>query len=302
MAASLKLILTDAAGTDLNDHVIVDLFAMQGSQHFQAAADVGREMTIDGIDVSTGAFYRVMVTPANHRIIQFFASLTDGEVTQSFAAVPVDPTKVVSISAPAFSQLSAGAQSILTQAQSPRFNDGAGGYLRGAELYSALNPYSLLKACFLNIVAKSAVTLLQGGDSCLQYYQGVFRFEQDRIFVGTTAGLVEEAAHANSLHSVSAALHDPMPGYHIVSSYKTFDRYGNLQLTFQRRGDTGTDYAADVDIDDAQGIEHIFQVLRNSIQGPTNPYDIHDILLQQKPPVDPTYDFKFAAVLKSIVN
>src|SRR5262249_9391920 len=69
-------------------------------------------------------------------------------------------------------------------------------------------------------------------------------------------------------HSVSAALHDPMPGYHIVSSFKTFDHYGNLQLTFQRRGDTGADYAADIDIDDAQGIEHAFQVIRNSVTDP----------------------------------
>jgi len=302
MAASLKLVLTDAAGSALDDHVIVDLFAMQSSQHFQAAGDVGTEMTIDGIDVSTGPFYRVMVTPANHRMIQFFASLSDGAVVQSSATVPVDPSKVVSISAPTFSQLSAEAQTMLNQAQSPRFNNGIGGYLRGADLYLALDAYPLLKACFLNIVAKSALTHLQSGDSCLQHYQGIFRFEQDRIFVGTTAGLVEEAAHSNSLHSVSAALHDPMPGYHIVSSYKTFDRYGNLQLTFQRQGETGADYVADVDIDDAQGIEHIFQVLRNSVQGPTNPYDIHDILLQQKPPVDPKYDFKFASLLEPIVS
>jgi hypothetical protein len=88
-----------------------------------------------------------------------------------------------------------------------------------------------------------------------------------------------------------------MPGYHTVSSYKTFDRYGNLQLTLQRKGDTGTDYAADVDIDDAQGVEHIFQVLRNGIEGPTNPYDIRDILLQQSPRVDPEYDYTFARVL-----
>ena len=71
------------------------------------------------------------------------------------------------------------------------------------------------------------------------------------------------------------------------------DRYGNLQLTFQRRGTTGDDYVADVDIDDAQGIEHIFQVLRNSVSGPTNPYDIHDILVKEQR-LDPGYSFKFA--------
>ena len=120
------------------------------------------------------------------------------------------------------------------------------------------------------------------------------RLEQDRIFVKTTAALLEEAAHSNAFHAVSAALHDPMPGFQIGKSFKTFDRYGNLQLTFQRRGDSGDDYAADVDIDDAQGFEHIFQVLRNAIEGPTNPYNIHEILLQQNPRVDPGYEFVFA--------
>ena len=108
------------------------------------------------------------------------------------------------------------------------------------------------------------------------------------------AGLWEDTSHSNAFHSVSGALHDPMPGYHIVGSYKTFDHYGNLQLTFQRKGDTGNEYAVDADIDDAQGIEHIFQVIRNTIAGPTNPYDIRDILLQQKPKVDPGFNFQFA--------
>ena len=121
----------------------------------------------------------------------------------------------------------------------------------------------------------------------IDHMQGMVRIEQDRLFIKVTAGLVEETAHSSAFHSVDAPLHDPLPGYKIVLSFKTFDRYGNLQLTFQRKGDTGADYAADVDIDDAQGVEHIFQVLRNSVHGPTNPYDIHDILLQQKPAVDP---------------
>lgn len=297
MAASLKLVLTDAVGKDLNDHVIVDLIAIQGSQHYQATADVGGVMVINGIDVSSSRSYRVMVTPANHRIIQFFTSVAEGQTTEFPAELPIDPEKVVSISAPAFVQLPSGAQSILSQAQSPRFNDGAGGYLKGAALYSALDPFPLLKACFLNIVAKSAATPLQNGETCLQHYRGIVRLEQDRIFVATTPTFVEETAHSKSFHAVSAALHEPMRGYHVVSSFKTFDRYGNLQLTFQRRGDSSTDHAVDADIDDAQGIEHLFQVLRNSIQGPTNPYDIHDILLQQPPRVEPRYEFKFAAPL-----
>ena len=94
-------------------------------------------------------------------------------------------------------------------------------------------------------------------------------------------------------HSVSAALHDPVPGYTVTDSYKTLDRYGNLQLTFQRRGTTGDDYVADVDIDDAQDIEHIFQILRDTVSGPTDPYDIHDILVMDQH-LDLGYSFVFA--------
>jgi hypothetical protein len=50
---------------------------------------------------------------------------------------------------------------------------------------------------------------------------------------------------------------------------------------------------ADIDIDDAAGVEHVFQVVRNSITGkPTHPYYIHDILLRHQE-IDPGYKFLF---------
>ena len=93
----------------------------------------------------------------------------------------------------------------------------------------------------MNIVEKSRATGLRDGSTCLDHYLGIVRFEQDRIFVRTTAALVEETAHSNAFHSAPDTLHQPMPGYHTVSSFKTFDQYGNLQLTFQRRGETGAE-------------------------------------------------------------
>ena len=117
--------------------------------------------------------------------------------------------------------------------------------------------------------------------------------EQDRLFIRIDAALREEVKNSPLFHQVPETLHEPVPGYAITDSYKTLDHYGNLQLTFQRKGDTGGDYLADVDIDDAQGIEHIFQVLRNSVSGPTNPYDIHDILMMAQK-LDPGYSFVFA--------
>ena len=293
--ASLKLALTGAAGNDLADHITVGVFSMQSSTRTQVSFDIDGTRQIDGIDNSAGGFQRLTITPVNHRPIQAIISLSDNRVTKFSAAVPVNPDQVQGIAGPDFGKLSTPRSTILNQSQIPRFNDGGGGFLQGAALYTALDRFPLLKACFLNITAKSAATQLQDGETVIDHMRGMVRVEQDRLFVKVTAALVEETSHSSAFHPVGAALHDPLPGYRIISSFKTFDRYGNLQLTFQRQGDTGVDYAADVDIDDAQGVEHIFQVLRNSVHGPTNPYDIHDILLQQKPKVDPGYAFNFAA-------
>jgi hypothetical protein len=292
--ASLKCTLTDAAGNNLNDHVLIDLFSVSSSNQLQASVDVVRDIQVNGIDISTGPVYRVRVTPSNHRTIQAFVSLSGSSVRKFSAALPIDPQKVVSIAAPAFDKLPPLTRAMLQRAEAPRFVDAAGAFLKGPALYSALDPYPLLKACFLNLVAKSATTLLQDGRRVLDHFLGLLRLEQDRFFIAVTAALVEETANSNAFHPVPFTMHTPLPGYKTISSFKTLDRYGNLQLTFQRRGDTGVDYVADVNIDDAQGIEHLFQVLRNSVSGPTNPYDIHDILLQQTPAVNPSYDFLFA--------
>lgn len=63
-------------------------------------------------------------------------------------------------------------------------------------------------------------------------------------------------------------------------SYKTADRYGNLQLTFFASQAAPLTFKVDADIDDAAGVGHTFQVLRNwATHGTTHPYDIHKILV-----------------------
>ena len=292
--AGIKLILTDAAGNDLNDNVTIDLFSLQTSRQYQVTKRVVRSVVVNGIDAAGAPTYRVMVTPANHRIVQFFVMLNESKAVEHKEKVPVDPAKVLSIKAPPFDALPPKAREILSAAQAPEFQNGPGNFLQSSSLYEALDRLPLLQACFLNIVAKSAGIVLQDGLTCLDHYLGLKRFNRDRLFISTTAALVEETAQSNAFYAVSPALHVPLAGYHTVSSYKTFDHFGNLQLTFQRRGESGGDYVADVDIDDARGIEHAFQVIRNTVSGPTNPYDIHDILLQQNPPVRAGYDFVFA--------
>jgi hypothetical protein len=291
--ARLELELTNASGGDLNDFVRVELFATSTSNHYQNNLQVRRSIAVRDIAANASTVYRVALTPANYRLVQFFVMLGDGRTASQTVAFPVDPARVTGLQAPAFGALRPEAQGMLTQSEIPRFLAPDGSFRQGSDLYTFLDGIPRLKACFLNIVAKSAASPLRDGSSCLDHYSGMIRMEQDRLFIRTHAALREEVQNSPLFHGVSADLHDPVPGYTITDSFKSLDRYGNLQLTFQRRGSSGDDYVADVDIDDAQGIEHIFQVLRNSISGPTNPYDIHDILVKDQG-LDPGYSFKFA--------
>ncbi len=293
MPATLQLELTDAAGNDLNDLVRIELLSTQSSERFDIRRLVQRGIKVNVDQAAQRRVYRLVVTPSNYRLVQLFQTLDDGQTANLTLRFPVDPKRVAGIHAPGHAQLHPRLRSILEQSETPRFIDAGGGFLQGETLYNALDAEPRRKACLLNIAVKSEATVLRDGSSCLDHFGGMIRMEQDRIFFRTTAALLEEVQNSPLFGPASAALHDSIPGYEVRDSYKTLDKYGNLQLTFQRGGAAGNDYVADVDIDDAQGIEHIFQVLRNSITGGTNPYDIHDILLRQTPPLDPRYTFAF---------
>src|SRR5215813_3899715 len=292
--ATLQLELTNAKNKDLNDFVRIELFSASSSTHTQNNARVRRNIAVNDIPADgAGTVYKLVLTPSNYRLVQFFITLADGGTVSEKVGFPVDPARVVNIQAPAFAGLDSRVQALLAQSEIPRFQQAGGGFLQGSDLYQNLDTAPKLKACLLNITTKSAATPLRDGSTCLDHYKSMIRMEQDRLFIRINPALMEEVENSPLFHSVSPALHEPVPGYVITESFKTLDHYGNLQLTFQRKGATGGDYLADVDIDDAQGIEHLFQVLRNSISGPTNPYDIHDILFTDQN-LDPGYSFVFA--------
>ena len=292
--ATLQLELTNAEQDDLNDFVRIELFSASSSTHTQNNANVTRNIIVNDIPADgAGTIYKLVLTPSNHRLVQFFVTLADGRTVSEKVPFPVDPTRVRNIQAPPFGGLDARVQTLLLQSEIPRFQAPGGGFLQGSDLYQTLDSFAKLKACLLNITAKSAATPLRDGTTCLDHYESMIRMEQDRLFIRINPALMEEVENSPLFHSVSPALHEPVPGYVITESFKTLDHYGNLQLTFQRKGTTGGDYVADVDIDDAQGIEHLFQVLRNSISGPTNPFDIHDILISDQQ-LRPGYSFVFA--------
>jgi len=86
----------------------------------------------------------------------------------------------------------------------------------------------------------------------------------DRFFAiaQKNSGRTKNSIAYDQFYEVSELLHHPPVGYNGAGSYKTHDKYGNLQLSFFMKEN---ECVVDVDIDDAGGLEHIFQVLRNTV-------------------------------------
>jgi hypothetical protein len=149
-------------------------------------------------------------------------------------------------------------------------------------------------AGLLNIACKTTATVFADGANALSLVRELRQIRGDRFFAVVDRLLREETVNSLSsglFHKVSGSLHKLPPefvGFQPDDSFKTDDHFGNLQLTFFRKGD---EFVADIDIDDAAGIEHVFQVLHNHFTGaPTHPYNIHEILVAHQH-LDPGYTF-----------
>jgi hypothetical protein len=102
--------------------------------------------------------------------------------------------------------------------------------------------------------------------------------KREQIVLPIRRALVEQMpslVDSDILRAVDGSLHEPPDGLTPAGSFKTRDAFGNLQLTFFNSAST---CVADVDIDDAAGLGHVFQVARNhlresdtSLQHPPDP-------------------------------
>ncbi len=146
------------------------------------------------------------------------------------------------------------------------------------ELYDALD--SIRRAGLLNIATKAESTPLGDDRTVLVYVQELTELWGDRFFAVVPKEMLEETEKAvigKRFRRASQLLHRPPPGYRRAGSFKTRDRHGNLELSFFRMGN---DWIVDLDIDEAAGLGHVLQVLRNLLTGrPTHPFVIHQILI-----------------------
>lgn len=302
---NLVVQLTDLAGSPVRD-IDVDLTRVSGEpgtggDSFEVSlAGPTPNLTITGISCrgGPGTMYRVLATADHYRPYGFFQLIREDRNNTASDDVEfwVKPGDVTDIRAPKFADLPAQARGILAQAQmielKPEDRDLVG--LMGEDLYKQLGP--LRQACFLNLIAKASHQDTTG--DCLPAIGGVLLIRQDRFFARVVdAGLPERLRRSLLFKSAPESLHEPLPGFQLAEgSFKSRDAHANLQVTFMREIASGA-LAADIDIDEASGIQHGFEVIRNALfRARTNPYLIHEFLLSAEPitrALDPGYRFVF---------
>lgn len=283
----LRLELLDVNGDRLQEDVDVLLRHRElPSERHRVRWSSTEHKDITGLRGAPRGAYRIDIDPPSYQYVSLFINMKSSGVTPLKLTFPIDPDKVVGVDFPDYGDLSEDLRRLLDKSSNVLSFVGR----TGRELYESAD--EVKKAGVLNIAAKAGATLLPNGRTVLSYVQELRELRGDRFFAVVSKELREETKHGEDgriFKSVDGRLHHPPPGYSPAGSFKTFDRYGNLQLTFFMNGD---DCVADIDIDDAGGFEHIFQVLRNKLSGkPTHPFNIHEILVASQG-LDPGYSFK----------
>ena len=280
----LKLELVDVFGNRIGQSVDLLFQNLQVAERRVVRRMPSSEVIlVRGLRGAPQGLYCLEVDSPSYLPISQFVSLASDHSTDLRLSLAVNSRKIQSIQFPDFPQLSKELQLLLKR------SDRVLSFERkvGAALFQALD--DIRKGGLLNIAAKTEATLLGNGKPVLGYFKQLLELRGDRFFVMASKELREETKNsvaAGLFHIVDSSLHHPPEGYSPAGSFKTEDRYGGLQLTFFMNSD---ECVVDVDIDDASGIEHLFQVLRNAISHrQTNPFDIHQILVYYQK-IDPGY-------------
>ncbi|HEX8503289.1 MAG TPA: hypothetical protein VF659_22085 [Pyrinomonadaceae bacterium] len=288
----LRLNLVDVFGRRLQERVDVALRNLHLT-HAPVLRGLDASKVINITDLFTGpqGVYQITIDPPSYFPVSRFVNVRPGGPTEETIPFPVDISKIVSVTFPAFAGLTRELRTLL--ANSP----GVFGFENktGQALYDALDP--IRRAGILNIARKTLATRLSDTQSVLSLVREIRELRGDRFFALVDRQLREQTKHnvnTGLFHPVSGVLHTlpaQFQGFTHAGSFKTGENFGNLQLTFFSMGD---EFVADIDIDDAGGLLHIFQVLRNNItMSPTHPYNIHQILAKHQH-LDPGYRFNLA--------
>jgi hypothetical protein len=278
----LELDILDVSGMRLTEPVTVTLRHRTFQETRRAdRVDVSHTIAINELRREPQGLYLLEVDAPSYRPVQRFVTIPASGGRREIVVLPIRADRAKPLF-PTWDELDDRLQGILTRSTQVKGHEGK----TGRALYDALSPTA--KAGLLNISKKSLATGFRNGADLLPHLV-LLDALGDRCFVEVPKTLIEqmpELVDGDFFKSVNGALHTAPTGFEPAGSFKTGDAFGNLQLTFFRSGDR---CRADVDIDDAAGLGHVFQVARNHLSGdPTHPYNIHQILVAHQH-LDPGY-------------
>jgi len=278
----LELDILDVYGMRLSEPVTISLRHRTLQERRRAdRVDVSHPIAIGELRCEPLGLYILEIDAPSYQPVRRFVTIPATGVRREQVILPIRADRARPLFPP-YEQLDERVQGILDRSKQVRGHEG----LTGRELYAALSDEA--KAGLLNIAKKSLATEFRDGADLLPHLV-LLDVLGDRCFVEVPRALIDqmpELVDEDFFHKVNGTLHQPPEGFEPAGSFKTRDAFGNLQLTFFRSGDR---CRADVDIDDAAGLGHVFQVVRNQVTGdPTHPYNIHQILMAHQH-LDPGY-------------
>jgi hypothetical protein len=278
----LELEFVDVHGLRITEPVDIDLRHRVLSDHRRVDnVDVKQPIAISDLRTEPQGLYILQVTSPSYRPVSRFVTIPASGVARERIVLPIRHDRARAVF-PSYEELDDRVRGLLERSPSVRGHEG----LTGPALYDALS--DIARAGLLNIAKKSLATEFNNGADLLPHVT-LLDILGDRCFVQVPRALIDQMpalVDGDFFHPVNGALHEPPAGFTPAGSFKTSDAFGNLQLTLFQ-GDT--ECRADVDIDDAAGIGHVFQVARNHVTGePTHPFNIHQILIAHQH-LDPGY-------------
>jgi hypothetical protein len=278
----LELTVVDVRNNPVSDHV--DIRLRHHTLHEERRVndwDASSPVTITGLRTEPQGLYVVEVLAHCYWPVSRFVTIPADGNGRATVMLPIRPDRARAIF-PDYDQLDERVRGVLERSGQVRGREG----LSGRALYDALSDEN--KAGLLNIAKKSLTMPFKNGADLLHHIK-ILDIRGDRCFVDVPLALKDQMAdlvEAETFRPVNGSLHEPPAGFTSAGSYKTPDAFGNLQMTFFGSQDRSV---ADIDIDDAGGLGHVFQVIRNHVTGsPTHPYNIHQILVRHQN-LDPGY-------------
>lgn len=268
----------------LPDHIDLKVVSARTDTLVRSVTNIdgSKEIHIDGL--TDHQPHIVKVFPRRHRPVSAFGIPMPGKPVEIQLYAPLDPEHVEKPSFPEYDEIPVPLRTVL-ECSTVEDIDGC-----GRPLYDKLT-YTQ-KAGMFNLFSKMSAFGFDEQRTVWSFVDRLYRVRADRIFVDVKPGLrdlVKSAVAEERFREVSGKLHTPPNDFETCGSFKTHERYGNLQLSFFVSLATPLTFKVDADIDDAAGLGHAFQVIRNFItKGTTHPYDIHQILVFRQE-VSPLY-------------